>query len=79
MEVSNDTCIAQHLRFVSAGDEQEKKQPLSGFDTSNEAWTFTKIVISRGKHFHFCAGFPLGTYMHLSSGCLCLSHSSRDS
>lgn len=56
-----------------------KKQPLSGFDTSNEAWTFTKIVISRGKHFHFCAGFPLGTYMHLSSGCLCLSHSSRDS
>ena len=54
-----------------------KKQPLSGFDTSNEAWTFTKNVISRGKHFHFCAGFPLGTYMHLSSGCLCLSHSSR--
>ena len=37
MEVTNDAFVAQHLRFVTVRDELEKKWPLSGFDTSNEA------------------------------------------
>ena len=54
--------MAQHLRLVTAGDEQEKKWPLPSFDTFNGALTFTNTVSSRGNHFHFCAIFPSFLY-----------------
>lgn len=57
MEVSNDKCIAQHLRFVSAGDEKEKNSLFLGSIHLMKPGLSLKLLYPEENTFTFALDF----------------------